>query len=1831
MNDQSIHAHALELHKALKAYIEATYHISDSDLLRQRNELLNEPGIIHQVPFLESTPRYKTDESFGRLPGLSPAALEALQTLVPKNHLGKQVLFDPPYVHQAEALRSTVVEGRNLVIMTGTGSGKTESFLMPILAKLAIEAKSDPHSWGTNAVRAMVLYPMNALVNDQLSRLRAIFGDPRIRDLFKGWAGRPPRFTRYTSRTPYAGLRTKKKDQKNLKQIGDFYVQTWREAQEGNESSQTLLHNLLNRGKWPAKPDLEGWYGKPHDRWTNSAGQYKRAVTLLDDSELLTRHESHQNPADILVTNYSMLEYMLMRPVERDIFNKTSAWLNESKSHRFLLVVDEAHLYRGASGTEVAMLIRRLRDRLGVTNEQFQVIGSTASFSAPDVAKKFAAELTGTAIEDMDAVEGKYAFRVPDAPGTRPDADLLASIDLTAFVEGDPSARRQAVAPFLHSRGVSGDEELHVLLHKALEHYEPLNHLVNETMRSALATESLPEKVFPTVPLPTAERAVTVLTALASAAKTDLDSASLLPARVHTFFRGLQGLWVCMDPKCSGLPTPGSGVAGRLYAQPRNRCDSCNAIVLQLYTCRYCGTAYGVGYSPTPDAPETIWQEPGTRLMLETEFVEPLRQVDLLLTSLAASGTRDPAHHATFDLLTGEIDPAKPTGRVRDVFLAPPPAARPNRGDDQPAPALLPGRFVECACCGQRSRRSISPVQDHETKGDEPLRLLVSRQLQLQPPSHDKATPLAPLRGRKVLIFSDSRQVAARLAPQLQTYSTRDAVRAAVAIGWQHLASSMPETCHLGHLYTAALLGAHMLGIRLRPELRAHESFQIYDDVGAMVRAGEHLTESGLARIIAAVSEAETNRSLLFDVVDAVRDSLVGYQALALASIIERADRRPRIMNLPNLPEVAETPEQKLELARAWIYDWRNAGFHTRDMPGEWSQQGEDVEIHVRIRGEAFDAFCRLLPQSVRRRFKSDWLPRLLEWFAEPMGARKHRLKGAHLALSFGGPWVRCDVCRTPQRPTRGITQCAECGVSLLIAFDPDVDSYFKSRKGFYRDPIMSALRGDGYTPIALIAAEHTAQLNAAQHEDVFSKGERNELLFQDVPLAGPTGSLLPAIDVLSSTTTMEVGIDLGQLSGVALRNMPPSRANYQQRAGRAGRRANTVASVLAYSGSDTHDEHFFSHPAEMIKGPVVDPRLSLDNREIAERHINAFLLQSYLQSKTSLEPTDQTAQLFSTLGTVSQFKLPGHELNRTDLEAFLFDNREHLRRRADQILPGELNATDRNNLLNGMVESLLAALDGALEDAGDSAPEAAWSEEEEGATEVAAEQGEERPVASPIGSKYLLDHLLYKGILPRYAFPTDVATFHVFNINESTRFRPRFEYLPAQGMTAALSQYAPGKDVWIDSKLYRSGAIYAPVKQDRFRAWAERMLHAECSRCGYSGRWRPGTEVDLGDALDCPACKGEQTLGPVHHWFRPTGFAHPYAVAPKLRPDELGTPTYATRAKLTLKSPDGDGWNPVANTRVRVLPARSTLLVSNTGAAREGFDYCTTCGLIEAHGAHDSVLRGSHVKPYPDEQEPNCPGNRVATHVILGTDFISDVALFSFRLGDWVRLPPTATITSIAMRTLSEAIARSAVESILQIEHGEIAAEFRPAVTPAGVMGEEAELFLYDTLPGGAGYSQRAVEDTKRLLEEARRLMHECKGQCDASCYQCLRTFRNRQDHGLIDRHIGVALVDYLLTGQLSPFSEKRLNAARELLLGDLSRNPGDVEYAIAHKLSDGLRATRAGRVFLVKIGHPLALPDGYDIREGDQGEEMVVSELLVQRNLAQATQIVRAWIAAI
>ena len=211
-----------------------------------------------------------------------------------------------------------------------------------------------------------------------------------------------------------------------------------------------------------------------------------------------------------------------------------------------------------------------------------------------------------------------------------------------------------------------------------------------------------------------------------------------------------------------------------------------------------------------------------------------------------------------------------------------------------------------------------------------------------------------------------------------------------------------------------------------------------------------------------------------------------------------------------------------------------------------------------------------------------------------------------------------------------------------------------------------------------------------------------------------------------------------------------------------------------------------------MIRGEVVDPRLTLDNREIVRRHIRAYLLQSYHQDRIPSIDPNHPHDLFSVLGTVSDFRNGASILNRDDFAAWLMEHDERLRDRISSWLPEELDADHRRILLTELADDCINAIDTAIGH-GSGGQDASSDADVDPQPEVSAEEDEERPWQHA-GSEKLLDRLLYCGKLPRYAFPTDVATFHVFDLNRSSRFRPIMRFAPQQGLPTALTQYAPGQ-----------------------------------------------------------------------------------------------------------------------------------------------------------------------------------------------------------------------------------------------------------------------------------------------------------------------------------------------------------------------------------------------------------------------------------------------------
>jgi len=301
---------------------------------------------------------------------------------------------------------------------------------------------------------------------------------------------------------------------------------------------------------------------------------------------------------------------------------------------------------------------------------------------------------------------------------------------------------------------------------------------------------------------------------------------------------------------------------------------------------------------------------------------------------------------------------------------------------------------------------------------------------------------------------------------------------------------------------------------------------------------------------------------------------------------------------------------------------------------------------------------------------------------------------------------------------------------------------------------------------------------------------------------------------------------------------------------------------------------------------------------------------------------------------------------------------------------------------------------------------------------------------------------------------------------------------------------------------------------------------------------------------------------------------------------------------------------------------------------------HCTKCGRIEATAARSHTLHGSHLKPYPDDDEKrNCDGINPTRHIVLGTDFISDIALFSLCVAPPMSLKPGHTSTVVALRTVSEALATAACQ-LLELEPGEVMAEFRPALTPEGTTGLEAEIFLYDTLPGGAGFSAQVAESPVDLFQVALDLLTNCQEGCDASCYRCLRSFKNKFEHSLLDRHVGAQLLQYLINGQLTEFSKDRLVSSTALLCSDLQRQSVDgtrFDMDTSSQTDDRtvtapiLATTNDDRRFIIALSAPLTPNHAADasiaaLESTERLPIIIENELIVRGNLPDATRRIMA-----
>jgi ATP-dependent helicase YprA (DUF1998 family) len=1803
------------LKSALSDYLQAQYHIRDDRLVAERLHLFNSVGTIAQAPHVEATPTYATGDPIGKL-GIPAAAQQFLERC---SRLDVGVPPEP-YVHQGKALEAFLGAERDVLAATGTGSGKTEIFLLSILGALAIEAAANRRnakkvkSTSLPGCRALLLYPMNALVTDQLGRIRRLFGHDTVANDLEGAFGRRVRFGMYTSRTPFAGEFTAAKCRYQIKPLFEDYYLKY-------DADPLIREQLKGKGRWPCK-DLHGFYNDGATSWE------QRLRTQPKDTELFARHEMQKQCPDILITNYSMLEYMMLRPIERTIFQQTQEWLHSHPDNFFTLVLDEAHMYRGTGGAEVAMLLRRLTARLEIPRERMRCILTSASMGKGEQAEakalRFAGELTGLprSSREFVLVTGKLEELPTKAAATPAETDALARFDLARFQDyaADGAGAVVAVNTLFEQLGLEaapiGPAELPDHLFKVLPRLAVTNLLISEATGNAKEFAVLSRSVFPTGTDETVQQATAALLSLANFARSTARKKVLLPTRLHLFFRGVPGLYVCIDPKCPNrFDRSRDGNLGKLWTNARQFC-SCGARVYEVLTHRDCGTEFLRGYVDVDTFDFLFHEKEGDVGMAETTLRMRLREIHLLVGNPPHPKMANEAKTVWVDKRSGRLRHEDPkdsgfiTARITRHATAIPEEAH---------------SFPSCPVCLRGWQGGRTKIMDLKTKGEQPFATLVKQQTFLQPPTKNKTeADKFPNLGRKVLLFSDGRQKAARLARDIPREVENDSFRECLVLAVATLEERGKQPILADrHLYLAFLdvvMRHHLTffdGAAQKQLLRNLDTYERHYSKDIEVALDEW----------AQITPPERFKQAL------LRQLCGAYYSIPFVTVGWIAPK-PRSLSswVSRLAECGVTIDSKDALAFvcAWIAELAReyalnefsaatiesaAGFRRG---GAWGYRGNKLP---EVLGEILEV------RGFTETQRGTVLNELLSSFCVKSPNNLYQLDRNNLVLRIDTTtaWHKCNLCQNIH-PYAPFGACCDCGERNLSVVDPNTDPYMQSRKGYWRDPIKACIE-KRRLPRNIAAEEHTAQLSFRDSSTILATTEQHELLFQDIVIDHTVES---PVDVLSCTTTMEVGIDIGSLVAVGLRNVPPQRENYQQRAGRAGRRGSAISSVVTYCHGGPHDSYYFRNVARMVSGEPRPPIIKTNNEKIVRRHVHAYLIQTYFLGFTG----SGSGILGSALGlTETFFSSSKTEPTLTNFSDWI--RKDILTPSAALVgkiaawLPKLPAARDPEKWIRGVskdfVERLSAAGIGfAAARRATSRTDDESEEESDDAAEVEAHE-----------HASLLEYLFSLGVLPTYAFPTDLCSFSVERVeNRQVRVTER----PQQSIAKALSEYAPGRLIVIDKKTYRCEAVTSDGSTfdvDRaaplFSAALKRYIFCRNLQCSYVKEAGPKEDPDA----VCPLCTSELKLGEI---VRPEVFLpHLGRAVNELDTDQEFTFASPAQFPIPVQNDSAPTWEGIGKNSEKAFSENCRMTVMNKGKPEtlDGFQVCQKCGITKLFDG-DPLL--PHPRPYDISARKGvrvphqCTGE--SRQVYLGNEFLSDLMIMRIHATAPLEVTPTPGISAFgafqsAMRTVAEALSLAASRK-LDLDPGEFSSGYR--IFPTGVSDSlTGEIYLFDMLSGGAGYSNQIGEElTEVLKKDVRDLLTGCT--CERSCYDCLQHYGNQFFHAELDRRLGLALLDYAIDGKLPALDDwanqiKKLQPlARMLQLSGLIVELGTVSDRHPIPLtvhgSKGMLAVGTAHGIFSKKGaaelHPLGKnpPGGMNL--------YIVNEFLLVRNLPAAHRLV-------
>lgn len=1683
-------------------YINTAYLTKDDEFNKVRAEFVRDfNGPMFRTPLYEIQDRYPNSRndissllrSKEILPGIRSSDEVKLLEALFANVMPSPLLYE----HQVTAINSSLRDRKNLAITTGTGSGKTLSFLLPTLLNIFHEClgdsqrsrwtgstASDPNPWWRTsplrfnplrsesrrlpAIRALFMYPLNALVQDQVETLRRALDSASADDVYKHLLnGERIYFGQYNGSTPGG-------------------------REQNNHFSLQDCARFLRR----AESEFQG-----------IKDEYRHRLPRPYGSEMLTRWDMQSAPPDILITNYSMLAIMLVREYESAMFDQTKKWLEASPANRFFLVIDELHTYRGTAGTEISYILKTFLSRIGLAPDhpQLQILATSASLEDEND-PPFLRDFFGTKSGSFSVISGP---KVPFKPGTRSDLRKLKSV-FAKYSQAPMETSCDHVLTEIKKLCYPSDDISYGEMLNKLEIEDALKQIV-ETKRKkdsslgspALSMEDIANDLFDGD-----TDAAAGLIDLVTSEDTLLDGFTG-KIRMHIFVKNLSGLARSMDSSNGNIASP-----PRIYELGTAVCTATGAITLECCYCQECGELYYRGYKREFD------QRGTKRFTVNAEPPSDIESDDALqlLIHLGDQPLSDPWKPIRLDGQTGEYT----TNSAREWLHA---YALESKVDEFPRTCQSCG-----ADWGKRSDRITSPIRTMGT-GYHKLNQVIIEQLMgdLYGITDKKKLP-------KLVVFSDSRRDASHISAELEQNHYKDTVRALTEAYLRNPGGGQSElTDFLQHAKDMKL-----------PDVKRHPLFKLspadavtlYSYLTQEISEESDPEECSRAKQLIAFGQVDFFQ---FDkILLAVEKELVD-RGVNPAGLYKPKDGPPwqEIYSdnfedaLGDKYESARSQyrrrlrrEIRMVITDAMGRDFESLGYgwltYDRNSNSAPRSPEEIVFIDTLIRHLAFNHATRSESAAGRDRLTGYFCDRLKETFPffsnsttdEISETVRRRLSNLGIIddlfkLQFDKLYVH--------RPQDSFWRCDLCGSIHLFQANG------RCRRIKYQTNCSGTLQKQ---PITLLKASTNYYDSFAKHghhnrplrtEELIGQTDKSDqrqrqLAFQNVFV----GDLLKkgteeylqkfyGIDTLCVTTTMEAGVDIGGLKAVYLANMPPRRFNYQQRVGRAGRRNDRLALSLTFCKGQSHDEYYFRNSLLMVSERNPQPKLATNVDKILLRVMLKWSLYEAFTRSDKLKDTFNQERL--TGGTTSgSFGSINEFIANRDLLVDEVGTVKTSLLKALVVIAPDRTAAQHSTLFVKMVDLLKG-------------------EVHQKAQHLVALYGE---------SYSLSEFLALEGYLPLFGMPirNTILIHEDPNFDENARQFPIEHGIIDRALDVAIAEFSPGSELIKDKKVIRAVGVAWPIS--RFSNGETWINSDEVRNEKPASICRNCQSIIFAKSDTCEYCStaDPKYLRSFNSWT-PAAFVADFEGITTYDGHIDKSPKQILSFPLDL-TPLG---RPVSGKNYAVSSNSGTLVKTNANNF-SGFKF---------RRIHSKRLRGAYFEedliPSLDTQDwKTGQSGALHTDVVLTTERKTDILLVAAQT--WPAAFYDATHEQrhklkTAWLSLAEILGKSIIYRE-DIEPNEIDVGIRYEPVQNLLTGRTTPLwsvFIADNLDNGAGYSSNYSDQQsfENLLDYAKRriakdfISDKHSKKCFSSCYDCLRQYGNRFSHKFLDWRLGLDLLALL------------------------------------------------------------------------------------------------------